>query len=92
MLLAIENCNSFVCKCPSCGVCRKSKNGQLIPNNMENCSDISHHKKMLLSLEKEKNNEKTCCSKKNIIDKVKKSCCSHDQKQKIVIKNLQIYN
>lgn len=54
MLLAIENCNSFSCKCANCGVCRKSnKENNISEEKMQNCSD------------KVDEQPKNCCSTKD---------------------------
>ena len=65
MLLSFENCNSFACKCPTCSVCRKKKQGFVKINEMENCSeDVG--KTDLISEEKEQiTKKKSCCTKNN---------------------------
>lgn len=52
MLLAIENCNSFSCKCANCDVCGKiNKENNNSQEKMQNCSDKVDQPK------------KNCCSK-----------------------------
>lgn len=80
MLLAEENCNSFVCKCPSCEVCR-NKTGRSGKNVIDRSSEMRNCTENDQTKEK-----KSCCGgvfafAEECCPPGKKSCCFEDQEK-----------
>ena len=80
MLLAEENCNSFVCKCPSCEVCQ-NKTGKTNKNAIDRSSEMRNCIENSSNDQKEK---KSCCGgffAEECCPPDIKSCCFEDQKK-----------